>query len=154
MQELASFLISRSYCWQDAGNHRLQVEALAYASAIAPGNIYYRHTLNKALNDWTEKLESRRPPRFPCLEIAASKRRFPSALPLKTEQDILAMEAMENLLNDANHDRALWTPLRQGRANINPPVRAVAAFKPEGGCNIRFRFDWDLSFPATIGNFD
>lgn len=136
-EELATFLMERAFCWRESGRHRKVVEAMAWASALAPKNIFYKHTLAKALNTWSEALEARRPPLFPLLRIRCAERRFPETLPFGTELDFLGLQAMENLLNTPEQDAQWWGPLRRGEPVFDVPTEALVDFEA-GSCHVRF----------------
>lgn len=137
-EELAGFLMERFHCWKEAGWDRGAAEAGAWACVLAPANVFFRHTLAAVLNRWSHQQKQRKPRGFPPLLIRAP-RRFPDAFPLEVERDILGLEATENLLNDGEHDRRWWEPLRRGMTPAKAPREALVDFHAEG-CTIRFRF--------------
>jgi hypothetical protein len=150
-EELASFLVERYHCWKDAGNQRRGVEALAFALALSPSNVFFRHTLNHALDQWQSALDARKPHLFPVLEIDPGPPRFPASLPVKVERDILALEATENLLNNPDHDRNWWAPIRCGNTGVRVPTVAKVRFGSDGTCNITANPISNMSRTITFG---
>lgn len=146
-QELACFLSERGHCWRHERRWRFAVEAYAYASGLIPQNVFYRDTFWLGMNNWLDELDKRRPPGFPALSIQAHRllppgirgpgglpheRHFPPGLPLQWEQELLAREAMEDILRNAQFDRNYWEPMRRGVKLPRVPVRILAQLKPEG----------------------
>src|SRR5260370_12559663 len=84
-----------------------------------------------------EQLQSRKPARWPEMELELPERRFPDVLPREVEQDILLAEATENLLNDPNLEDRWWAPLRNDPSR-ECPARALASFVGES-CQVRFQ---------------
>ncbi len=138
-EELGGFLMERAHRWLDFRRFRRAVEAFAWASALAPHNTFLLNTLKMTLNDWRRELQALTPARFPEIYIGSPQRRFPAALPVEVEIDILGLEATENLLKDPQHDHNLWQPLRAGALLAEIPVRADADFTSTG-CRIAMRF--------------
>ncbi len=136
-EELAFFLAERSCCWKDIGNHRRAAEAMAWASSLAPDNAFYWNTTKMRLNEWTRALEARKPKGFPEILINSPFRRFP-LLDLDVERYVFGLEALENMLGDADQDRIWWEPMRKGVPLPQVPVQALVDFNPKG-CHIRFR---------------
>jgi hypothetical protein len=145
--ELAMFLVQRGQTWTELENFRRATEAFAWASAVHPRNVRYAQYLMSLIRGWHERLQTRKPPRWPAMVLDFPQRRFPDVLPREVEQDILLAEATENLLNDPNLEDRWWAALRSGRAT-ECPARAVASLGAEG-CQVRF----DLHRPAA-GYFD
>jgi hypothetical protein len=88
IEELADFLAARALRWRDAGRQRLGVEALAWASAIAPRDQALSDTLKRDLNAWCRQLDRRQPPGFPELYIGCPGRQYLDTLPLELERAI------------------------------------------------------------------
>ncbi len=135
--ELAGFLMERAFCWQDVGRHRRVVEAMGWACALEPKNQFYLNRFKASLNDWTRTLDGRKPAHFPKLLIKAETRRLPVTLPLEFEQDILGLQATENILNNREHNSDWWEPLRRGQRVRDVPSHALVDFTPSE-CHVRF----------------
>ncbi len=139
-EEMACYLVHRAHCWLDHGNHRAAAEALAWASAIVPASLFYRHTLAKVLNEWSDALKVRKPPRFPPMQFSVARRYFPEALPAKTERDFHGLSATQNLLDTHELDEKWWRRLREGSSAPTLPLRTLVEINEDGGSRIRFEF--------------
>jgi hypothetical protein len=139
-QELAGFLVNRSFRWQDAKNYRRAVEAQAWSSALVPELPIEQNTLRARLGDWDTELARTRPAAFPPLHIRCEGRRYPATVPLRLEQDALGLEATENLLRDPRHEARWWRPMREGRFVPDAPRAALVDFDAAGYCHVSFRF--------------
>jgi hypothetical protein len=146
-QELAYFLEQRGHRWRDRGRWRFEAEAFAYASGLVPENRFYRNTFGLAMNKWLVQLNERKPAGFPALYIQAHRlfppgirgpdglpheRHFPPGLSLEWEQELLAREALEDILRNTQFDQNYWEPMRRGVKLPRMPVRVLARLKPEG----------------------
>ncbi|MCI0455604.1 MAG: hypothetical protein L0Z62_01325 [Gemmataceae bacterium] len=138
-QELAAFLAERGHRWGDFKRYRRAVEGFAWASALHPQNQAYQNTLHQYLDDWTAALGRLRPPRFPRFSIAWPPRRYPDTLPEVLEKGIIGLEVAENLLNDQEHERNWWGPLRRGECVANAPEVALVECHT-AGMRVRFEF--------------
>lgn len=121
-EEVAAFLSQRAACWGEAGQKRQEVEALAWASALAPHNFFHRDFLNWFMNRWHEQLQALKPPGFPVLSIHWPPRRFPATLPEDFEQDIIRLTIAEFLLRDPINIQKWWEPMRRGAP---PPLTRI-----------------------------
>ena len=92
------------------------METLAWASALAPHNLFYREILKRLLNEWHEALETVKPPGFPPLSIRYPPRRFPAGMPVDLERNIIGLTVTEFLLKDPINVRKWWEPMRRGVA--------------------------------------
>jgi hypothetical protein len=137
-EELANFLAQRGFRWADCRNYRKAVESFAWAHVLAPHNARYMNKLQIKMNEWLAQLDRRKPPGFPNIYLKAPRRRFPDALPLEMEQQILGREATEDLLNDKALDRKWWEPLRRG-LKLRTPHQVVATFH-EDGCAMQLHY--------------
>lgn len=137
-QELAFFLMERGFRWLDYQNHRRAVEAMAWSCSLVPDNAFYLNRLISTMNDWRRALLKRRPTVFPEMLIQYSERRFPSSLPLDIEQDLLGLEALENMLNDKDQEERWWKPMRWGQPPSIVPRKALIDFTPVS-CDIRYQ---------------
>lgn len=145
-EELASFLAERGFRWLDYGRYRKGVEAMAWASALAPANLLLRTRLKTTMKEW-EIAERRQAPRdFPQVQVRAPERRFPSALPREIEDHILTLEATENLLRDAEFEQRWWGPMRAGHRPARAPVRALTDFTPEGSSRVCFQYPEPITY--------
>lgn len=138
-QELAGFLAERGFRWLDFGRYRRAVEGFAWARVLHPENAAYRMTLARQMDDWDESLRRQTPSRFPEFDITWPPRRYPDALPEILEQGIIALEAKENVLRNAEHEREWWGPLRRGEPCPPVPSRAIVKCRP-GEMDIRFQY--------------
>lgn len=136
--ELAAFLMNRAHCWLDFNNYRNAVESFAWACCLAPRNGFYINTLKTTMNRWLRDLQASQPGAFPEIYVGYTKRRFPD-LQLELEQDILGLEATENILRDVDLDRRWWAPLRRGVRLEQCPQKAVVDFGADG-CHVEFTF--------------
>jgi hypothetical protein len=139
-EELAGFLGQRAACWQDEGRHRQAVEALAWASCLAPANVAYLSVMKGEMDRWLRGLQARTPPGFPAIFVRAQQRRFPLSFSAFLEKEIMGLEVTENLLNDAEDEQRWWAPLRAGTVPVGLPTTAFADFD-EQGCTVHFGFD-------------
>jgi hypothetical protein len=118
------------------------VDAMGWAAALFPENLFYLNTAKMFYNEWFRHWNQRKPPRFPDIFITRLERRhFASTVPLEFELDICGVETMECLLKDARHDCNLWEPLRQGRTPANVPVEVESEVNKDGGKTVRFLFE-------------
>ncbi len=143
-QELADFLMTRGHCWLDHKDFRRSAEATAWASVLFPSNPYYLNRLKKTLNEWMDSVDERKPPGFPQIFVTFSRRQYPDVLPLRLEQDMLALEAIEKMLGDPDQQVRWWRPMRDGVRLREKPLRALAKFTPQR-CTITFDCEVDLA---------
>jgi hypothetical protein len=113
-EELAEFLCQRAARWGDVREKRREAETLAWALALAPGNILHDTFLKRALNKWNDELEALKPSGFPPIELFYTSRRYPRSLPWDLERDILGLSVTEFLLKDPVGARRWWAPMRRG----------------------------------------
>jgi hypothetical protein len=111
-EELASFLANRGHCWLDNRRHRGAVEAYARAASLAPRQGGYRDCLESAVERWRLRLAQLAPPQFPAVTVHVPGRPLPE-LPPELEYEIVYLEVVEALLEDPNHCRQWWEPLRR-----------------------------------------
>jgi hypothetical protein len=112
-EELAAFLCQRAACWLDASNHRQEVEALAWARALAPHNVLCRAFLSRALSGWNQELDRLKPPGFPALYLYDGPRLpFPPGLPSPDRRDLIGLTVTEFLLRDPVNEKRWWAPMR------------------------------------------
>ncbi len=139
--EFAGFLAQRAHCCARHGDLRGCVDALAWASALAPENRYYLSTLKLRVNEWGWRLRERTPPGFPHLWVVARRRRYPPPLSEDVEHEILGRVLTEHLLSRPQWERDWWGPLRRGERPLDgPPVAAMAAFGSDATCELTLRF--------------
>lgn len=131
-EELAAFMSQRSGCWGHEGGKRLEAEALAWASALAPHNLVRHEILKRVVNEWDEQLRALTPPGFPDLYIHYPPRRFPVALPEDFERAIIGLTVTEFLLKDPINDRRWWEPMRRGAPLSGRPTRVTVQCTPRG----------------------
>lgn len=136
-QELASFLNERGQRWRDLNRYREAVEALSWAWALVPQNIFHRDTLARAMNEWGAQLGNQQPPGFPPVSLTfRSRRRFPPSLPWDWEQDILYLQAWENCLSNPVFEQQWWGPMRRREKLPQHPHRVMVIYKADGCCEI------------------
>jgi hypothetical protein len=141
-EELSHFMILRAECWLDQGNLRPAANALAWAYALQPGNIFLKNSLITTLNDWGSRLNQREPPGFPTMCFYwPPVRRFPASLPWQYEKDILSLESWENILNNPDHETHFWSPLRRGEPVGRRPMEAVIKFNSVNESEIGLHFE-------------
>jgi hypothetical protein len=131
-EELANFLCQRAACWGDVRNKRLEVEALAWACALAPHDWFHREYLKRTMNQWHDHLQTLMPPRFPPLFIQSGIRKFPEGLPSDFERDIVGLTVTEFLLNEPSNIERWWEPMRRGVFQANQPTRITVQCTPHG----------------------
>jgi hypothetical protein len=133
-QELSGFLAQRAFLWERAGNLRQAVKAWTWAYGLYPEKFLTWNSLVRLVNGWHERLEARKPPRFPLIEFE-NHRRFPEALPVPMKVNILGLEVIENMLNNPEQNERWWEPLRKGLTPVNLPARCKARFT-DAGCDL------------------
>jgi hypothetical protein len=141
-EELAVFLAERGCCWRDCGRLRQCVDAFAWATGLSPTNGYYLNALKIDYNRWLREVKQRQPPRFPDVYLKVVQRRYPTGVPLALEQDILCLEAIDNLLNDPEPDGKWWAALRRGELGVRTPSQVLVDSRPD-------RLEVGFRFPAT-----
>jgi hypothetical protein len=127
-EELASFLAARGVlCWE-WGNRKQAVESMAWASVLVRDNIFYRDALYQMMEEWNASLTEREPPGFPTYYCRRwPPRQFPG-LADSLERDIHFLQVRETVLNDPNHRRNWWEPLRHSGPSASTPKVAVVDF--------------------------
>jgi len=138
-QELSEFLVKRGYCWLECKNHRRAAEAFAWSWLLSPNDALVLHRLVKTTDEWAIRLHRLQPPGFPPLHFSWPPRRFPPALPLQVEKNILYLEALEEILvNRADLHGLWWMPMRQGRPVRPRPLAASVGWRLSGEINLNF----------------
>jgi hypothetical protein len=138
-EELAGFLAERGCRWRDFGRLRQAANSIAWATAVAPQNAFYLNSFKAVMKEWGMGLEKIEPPGFPAMYFTWPPRRFPEALPLNYEKDVLCLEATENILKNPDWNSRWWEPLRRGLGVGRKPTAAVIVCKPDS-CEIGLRF--------------
>jgi hypothetical protein len=136
-EELAWFLGDRAHYYRQARQWPQAIESLVQANILFPRNVSALNTLKVCLKEARKDLGRRKPSTFPEIWINR-QRRFPT-LPLQVEEEISDLEATQLLLDDPEHDRKWWQPMRQGIAPLRRPVEALVDFTPKQ-CQISLRF--------------
>jgi len=110
------FLQNRGFLWEDVGNYRKAVDALAWAAALMHEFELSRNTLAHRSNAWLRHLNKDKPPRFPPLSVEWEGRRYPKTLPFDLERHVMSIMATENVLRDKQWEEKWWGPMRRGRS--------------------------------------
>jgi len=130
-EELATFLTVRAHLCHELGRLRDSVDAFAWAAGLSPENEFLMNTVKARYGDWLDDIKKREPPGFPKVWVNVLQRRYPPALPLKMEMDIIDLEATDNMLRDPDSEKRFWRPLREGRAGrITTPSDLVVQSDP------------------------
>jgi predicted Fe-S protein YdhL (DUF1289 family) len=141
-QELASFLAERAIHWLALGCPRQATEAFAWAFSLHSENRMIWNTMCRTIDEWNTELQTRRPANFPAIRFSSlTPRRYPESLPRVVEDDILFLEATENMLKDPELDARWWEPARRGGRGCDTPSVAHIVWRSDGGCGIRFARD-------------
>jgi hypothetical protein len=138
-EELASFIANRAHRWRELGKLRQATNALAWAAAIAPQDRSHVATLKTVMDEWAEAVQRKEPPGYPTMYFTWPRRRYPEALPLLAEKNILYLEAAENVLNNPEWDRAFWEAMRRGERPAARPTAVTVKYRGEE-CEIGIRF--------------
>jgi hypothetical protein len=87
--------------------------------------------------EWEQKLRLRQPPGFPRVEIVVDRTRVRwPGMPWASDTHLRRLEAIEDLLNDPDHERWWWAPLRAGRKPPRPvPTNVTADYTREKTCS-------------------
>jgi hypothetical protein len=142
-EELAAFMATRSVCWDKLGNGRRAAEAMAWATAFAPRHDYAR-SLGQLLRKWLDRLTERMPPGFPRMRVFDSPTRYPPTLPRDAERHLRMQTALEFLLDDPEHERQWWGPMRR-RAAL--PYRLTCIYVEQS--DDRYRIEMHSSKATT-----
>jgi hypothetical protein len=121
-QELADFVSRRGLIWWQRGNCRRALAAYLLAQSLDRESQLGAARVQVLTSEWEQKLRRRFPPGFPKVEIIADPRRarWPW-VPWASELQLRCLEAIEDVLNDPDHEQLWWAPLRAGRK----PLRRV-----------------------------
>jgi hypothetical protein len=96
------------------------------------------------MNAWDREIGRRAPPGFPTLFLHSDSRRFPEGMPEQIERDVLHLEIAEILLDDPEHERAWWGPMRRGEPRPHKLNRILVA---------RQRDQWSVRFCAEENRY-
>jgi hypothetical protein len=139
-EELSDFLAGRGHRWLDLHRYRQATEAFAWSLALQPENKFLKNRLIRTMNTWGDELRALEPPGYPPMHFWWPPfRRFSASLPQHYEQNILILEAWENILKDAEFDRKWWEPIRRGAKPHRPPTRANITLTTTN-CQVSFEF--------------
>src|SRR5262249_871992 len=142
-QELACFLAQRAYRWKELGDYRQCIDAFMWAYELHPESAPIESSFARAARDWQRHIISIRPQRFPSADCICL-RRSPSRMASEDMLALLGLEAAEHLLNNREHDRNWWSPMRQGLTPKTLPVHYHAVFT-ESACEIKTEFKYTTS---------
>lgn len=138
-RELAGFVARRGYRWRDAGNYRRAIAAFVAAADLDTEHLSYPRCVNECVWEWEAKLRMRVPPGFPRVEAGFDPRvRRWREMSTAFEHRIRLLEAVEDALDDPDHVRWWWEPLRAGRPPLRPVPRVMATDRTkENPCSTR-----------------
>jgi hypothetical protein len=122
--ELSGFLAERGMRLLDFDLTRAAVEGLVWAHALNPENDVLAGVIGEVVRRWQAALQARKPPRFPRVG-GLRQRRWPETIHAEAEGEVLELEALEALLDDAELERRFWGPARRGEAVAVPSVADV-----------------------------
>jgi hypothetical protein len=138
-QELSAFLADGGHRWLDLGIRRRAADWFAWAYALSPENRFLKNRLIGTMNAWGDELRALEPPGFPEMIFRWPQRRYAETLPLEYENDLVCLEAWENILKDQEFQQRWWEPLRRGWYVHRPPEAALIEGHLDG-CQVSFRY--------------
>lgn len=133
--ELATFLTSRAWRWDDVKDWWRCVDSWAWAASLVPENVHYQNGLKRAMVAWDKHQKSLKPPGFPPIIVKVQRRLFPDSLPVDLEQDIFGLTATHHMLTDPRLEEKYWGRMRRSDYT-RTPAQATAIFSPDERCDI------------------
>ena len=137
-QELAAFLGARGHRWWELGVYWRAAQSFAWSFGLDSENKKHWNCLVSILDQWHEHLEQRTPPGFPPISYV-NERRYAKSLPREAVVNIMGLEVTDLMLNDPEHNRNWWEPMRKGLTPKTIPVRCLATLRRDG---VRLKMNW------------